>query len=116
MHTYILILSSYPCLPILSGLHLFHVSNLSFLHYRSSNSCEKLHRWAMGWTVEKSRFDSQQGQVISPFSTSSTPSLGLTQPPSTQEVKRLGRETDRSLPSSAKVTNAWSLLSLPHTS
>jgi hypothetical protein len=32
MNTYILILSSYPYISILSGLHLFHVSNLSFLH------------------------------------------------------------------------------------
>jgi hypothetical protein len=54
------------------------------------------------------------------FATASRPALGLTHPPIQWEpgpltlvLKRLGREADHSLPSSAEVKNAWSYTSIP---
>jgi len=57
------------------------------------------------------------------LATGSRPALGPTQPPIqlvpgalSVAVKRPGRETDRSPPSSAEVMNAWSYTSTPNTS
>jgi len=54
------------------------------------------------------------------FATASRPVLESTQPPLqwvsgvfTRGVKRAGRETDHSPPSSAEVKNAWSYISTP---
>jgi hypothetical protein len=58
--------------------------------------------------------------IFFPFHTASSPALGLTQPPIqwvpgglSLRVKRPGRETDHSPPSSAEVKNAWSYTSTP---
>jgi hypothetical protein len=57
------------------------------------------------------------------FSTASRPALGPTQPPVQWEpwtlfpgVKRLGREANHSLPSSAEVENGDIITAFPHTS
>jgi hypothetical protein len=62
--------------------------------------------------------DTTQGHFS--FDTVSRPALGPTQPPIQRipgafspEVNRLGREADRSPPSSTEVKNAWSYNSTP---
>jgi hypothetical protein len=71
----------------------------------------------MGWTAEESRFDSWKKQRISLFSKTSTPTLGPTQLPVqmklravSPEVKRHGREADRSRLSSTEVKNGEGIL------
>jgi hypothetical protein len=66
--------------------------------------------WAAGWTIGVLGFDSQQGLGIFLFTAASRVVLGPTQPPIqgvsgalSLGVKRPGRETDHSPPSSAKV-------------
>jgi hypothetical protein len=68
-----------------------------------------------------SGFDSQQWQEIFLFSTSSRPTMGLTQPPIqwvpwalSPQVKRQGREADHSPPSSAEVKNGGATPPLPY--
>jgi hypothetical protein len=65
-------------------------------------------------------FDSRRGLEIFLFSTASRTALGPTQPPLqwvagalSLGVKRPGRETDHSPPSTAEVKNAWSYTSAP---
>jgi hypothetical protein len=67
----------------------------------------------MGWTTEESGFDSRQKQQIPIFSTASRPDVGLAQLLSNGCH---GREADHSLPTGAEVKNAWSRISMPHTS
>jgi hypothetical protein len=75
---------------------------------------------ATGWTTEKSRFDSQQGQEIFLSSTASRPALGPTQFPTqcvlgilSSETKRPRFETNHSPPANAEVKNVWSYNSTP---
>jgi hypothetical protein len=67
-------------------------------------------------------FDFRQGLRIFLFTTASRTALGPTQPPIQWVpgaislgggVKRLGRETDHSPPSSAEVKNEWNCISTP---
>jgi hypothetical protein len=66
-------------------------------------------------------FDSRRGMGIFLFTTASRAALVPTQPPIqwvlqgalSLGIKRLGREGDRSPPSSAEVKNAWSYTSTP---
>jgi hypothetical protein len=66
--------------------------------------------WATGWMIGVLGFDSRWGLGIFLFTTASRTALGPTQPPIqwvpgvlSLGVKRLGREADHSLPSSAEV-------------
>jgi hypothetical protein len=77
---------------------------------------------ALGYGLDDrgSRFDSKRGLGIFLFTTASRMALGPTQPPIqwvsgalSLGVKRPEREADHSLPSSAKVKNAWSYTSIP---
>jgi hypothetical protein len=69
----------------------------------------------MGWTVEESWVDSQQGQEISVFTVSSRPTRGCTDPHFQWilAIKRLRHEASHSLPSSAKLKNEWTYTSTP---
>jgi hypothetical protein len=65
-------------------------------------------------------FESRRGLGIFLFTTASRTALGTTQPPIqwvpgalSLGVKRPGREVDNSLPSNAKIKNAWSYTSTP---
>jgi hypothetical protein len=67
--------------------------------------------------MDDREFESRQGLGIFLFTTSSRPALGPTQPPVkwipgtlSVGVKRPGRETDHSPPSSAEVKNSWSYI------
>jgi hypothetical protein len=77
---------------------------------------------AMGFGLEDRDSIPDRGKRVS-LPTASRPVMGTTQPliqcvPGviSQEVKRLGREADHSLPSSAKVKNSGAIPPLPHTS
>jgi hypothetical protein len=77
-------------------------------------------RGAAGWTIGVFGIDSRWGLGIFIFTTASRTALGPTQLPIqwvpgalSLGVKRLGREADHSLPSSAEVKNAWSCTSAP---
>lgn len=78
-------------------------------------TCEVCSDYAMGWTLEESWVDSQQGQDISLFTVPSRPTLGCTEPPIqwVLALKRLGHEASHSLPSSAKLENEWTYTSAP---
>jgi predicted membrane channel-forming protein YqfA (hemolysin III family) len=72
----------------------------------------------MGWTIGVVGLNSQWGLGIFIFTTTSRTALGPMQPPIqwvpgtlSLGVKQLGHEADHSLPSSAKVKNAWSYTS-----
>jgi hypothetical protein len=74
--------------------------------------------WATGWTIGVLGFDSLRGLGIFLFTTASRTAQRPTQPPIqwvpgplSLEVKRSGRESDHSPPSSAEVKNAWSYTS-----
>jgi hypothetical protein len=77
----------------------------------------------MGWTTEESEFDYRYWQEISLFSIKSRLALIPTQPPTqlvpevvSSGVKRPGRESDHSHPSSVDVENSGVILPVPHTS
>jgi hypothetical protein len=81
---------------------------------------QSIQHWATDWTIGVLGFDSRRGLETFLFTTVSRTALGPTQPPIqwvpgaiSLEVKRPGREADRSPPSSAKVKNAWSYTSTP---
>jgi len=74
----------------------------------------------MGLTIGILGFHSRQGLRICLFTTASRMALGPTQTPIQWvpgslflEVKRPGREADRSSPSGAEVKNAWKYTSTP---
>jgi hypothetical protein len=73
-----------------------------------------------GWTIGVLGFYSRRGLGIFLFTTASRMALGPTQPPIqwvtgvlSLRIKRPGRETDHSPPSSAEVKNEWSYTSTP---
>jgi hypothetical protein len=79
-----------------------------------------LHDIALGYGLDDRGFQSRQGLEIFLFTTVSRPIREPTQPPIpwvpgalSLGVKRPGRETDQSPPSSAKVKNAQSYTSPP---
>jgi hypothetical protein len=81
---------------------------------------QSVQRWATGWTIGVLGFDSRRGLGICFFITASRTALGPIQPPIQWVpgafylgVKRPGRESDHSPPSSAEVKNAWSYISTP---
>jgi hypothetical protein len=93
--------------------------SLSIIECRSRDSSVDSDRLRAG----RSGFDSRQGQEIFLFSTASRPPLGPTQPPIkwvpssiSPGLKRVGRETDHSPPSSAPVKNGGAIPPLSHTS
>jgi hypothetical protein len=72
-------------------------------------------------TTDKSGFDSRQEQEVFLSFITFSPSLGPTQPPTqwltealSLGLKREGRETDSSPPSSAEVKNGGAIPPLPH--
>jgi hypothetical protein len=74
----------------------------------------------MGYGLDDRGFESQQGLGIFLFGTASRPTLGPTKPPIqwvpgalSLWVKRLGREAERSPPSTAEAKNAWKYTSTP---
>jgi hypothetical protein len=74
----------------------------------------------LSYGLDDRGFDSLQGLGIFLFTAVSRTALGSTQPPIqwvlgtlSLGVKRLGREVDHSLPSSAEVKNVWSYTSTP---
>jgi hypothetical protein len=74
----------------------------------------------LGYGLDDQRFKSWQRVGIFLFTTVSKPALGPTQPPIqwvpgalSLVVKRPGRETDHSPPSSDDIKNAWSYTSTP---
>jgi hypothetical protein len=74
---------------------------------------------ATGWKAEWLEVESRRNK-ISLLSTSSRPVFGPTQPPIqwvpgplSPGVKRLGREADHSLPTSAEAKNKWIYTSTP---
>jgi hypothetical protein len=74
----------------------------------------------MGWTIGVLGFDFRRELGIFPFTTAFRTALGHTEPPiqwvrgaPSLEVKRPGREADRSPPSSAEIKNAWNYTSTP---
>jgi hypothetical protein len=85
-------------------------------HIQGAGIAQTVQRLATGWKTGKLR-----GRCSSPgrvknffFSTSSRPTLGLTQPPIqwvpgalSPGIKRLGREADHSPPISAEVKKTW---------
>jgi hypothetical protein len=95
------------------------VSTCFILHY---NSCRS-HMGAaiaLGYGLDDWVLLSRQGLGIFFLTTASRPALEHTQPPNQWEsealsvgVKRSGRETDHSPPSSSEIKNAWSYNSTP---
>jgi hypothetical protein len=72
--------------------------------------------WTTSWAIGVLGFDSRRGLGIFLFTTASRTALGPTQPPVqwvpgtlSLGVKRLGREADRSLPSSAEIKECMEL-------
>jgi hypothetical protein len=75
---------------------------------------------ALGYELDDRGFESRLGIFL--FTTASSPALGPTQPliqwvsgVLSLAVKRPGRESDHSPPSSAEVKNSWSYTSVPDT-